>query len=251
VVIPVAKPEIAELAKLANNSFRDLTFAFANQVALISEKFNIPVDIVIDAANHGYPRNTIPSASPGVGGYCLTKDPYIMASSLTDRETAGSLGPIAREINIIAGTYPIKAVEKYLRKTDAKLFQADILIIGLAFKGYPETNDVRGSSGVLVAKALKEKGAKVLVWDHVLTIEEMLSMGLTPADDYHQAIKIADILIVMNNHPSNVTGLISDVVSNPKPRLVFDGWSQLNRSEMESITGLTYSTIGYMANLGE
>ena len=71
--------EEAELAKLISNAYRDLSFAFANSIALIASEHNINISTVINAANDGYKRNNIPLPSPGVGGYCLSKDPQLLA----------------------------------------------------------------------------------------------------------------------------------------------------------------------------
>ena len=79
--------EASELVKLANNSFRDLSFAFSNELAYLAEKFNVNAFDLIKAANDGYPRNRIPLPSPGVGGYCLTKDPILFGSSIDRKST--------------------------------------------------------------------------------------------------------------------------------------------------------------------
>ena len=73
--------EAAEMVKLANNTFRDLSFAFANELALIGDSYNVDAFELVNAANEGYPRNKIPLPSPGVGGYCLTKDPILFSSN--------------------------------------------------------------------------------------------------------------------------------------------------------------------------
>ena len=69
--------ESAEFSKLLDNTFRDSIFAYINQMIPLTEKFNIDLCEVVDAVNHGYPRNNIPKPSPGVGGPCLVKDPYL------------------------------------------------------------------------------------------------------------------------------------------------------------------------------
>jgi len=76
-VVRVDALEAAELVKLINNSYRDLSFAFANEFALLADRYNIDATRLIAAANEGYPRDKIPRPSPGVGGYCLTKDPVV------------------------------------------------------------------------------------------------------------------------------------------------------------------------------
>ena len=81
IVIPTNCLEAAELVKLINNSFRDLSFAFSNALALIADQYNIDANELVYFANEGYPRNTIAKPSPGVGGYCLTKDPLFASTS--------------------------------------------------------------------------------------------------------------------------------------------------------------------------
>ena len=90
--------EAAELVKLINNSFRDLSFAFSNALALVADQYNIDANEFVYFANEGYPRNTIAKPSPGVGGYCLTKDPLLYASTSKNSYHA-KLSTLAREIN--------------------------------------------------------------------------------------------------------------------------------------------------------
>jgi UDP-N-acetyl-D-mannosaminuronic acid dehydrogenase len=77
-VVKVVNPEAAELVKLIDNTFRITRFAFANDIASISERIGVNAYDVIDAANYKYPRNSVPYPSCGVSGYCLTKDPYYL-----------------------------------------------------------------------------------------------------------------------------------------------------------------------------
>ena len=80
-VIEVSDLESAELCKLIDNSYRDTIFAYTNQLSLLSEKLNLNLVDIIDKVNLGYDRNRIPKPSPGVGGPCLSKDPYILYNS--------------------------------------------------------------------------------------------------------------------------------------------------------------------------
>src|SRR5439155_1709776 len=79
-IVRVASLEEAEMVKLANNGFRDLIFAFSNEIAEICSHFNIDAIRILGAANRGYPRDRIPVPSPGVGGTCLLKDPYLLGA---------------------------------------------------------------------------------------------------------------------------------------------------------------------------
>ena len=112
-VVDVVDLESAELIKLINNSFRDLVFAFANEVANVSDQFNINAFSLISSANKGYPRNSIPLPSPGVGGYCLTKDPYLFAdtNSFSHSTYQPKLPKISRQINSQGGQYVFNKIE--------------------------------------------------------------------------------------------------------------------------------------------
>jgi len=79
-IIRVGSLEAAEMVKLVNNSFRDYVFAYSNYVTRIASGYNVNIYEIIKAANQGYPRDKIPLPSPGVGGPCLTKDPFIFSS---------------------------------------------------------------------------------------------------------------------------------------------------------------------------
>ena len=90
-IVQVSSLEAAELIKLANNTFRDLSFAFANEVALTADNFNINAFELIKAANDGYQEiKFLPS--PGVGGYCLTKDPILFGCSADSKKYIKTLG---------------------------------------------------------------------------------------------------------------------------------------------------------------
>ena len=140
-IVKVKSLEAAEMVKLLNNSFRDLSFAFSNQVSMICSQYNLNTNEIIKNANDNYPRNQIPLASPGVGGPCLTKDPYILDESISKNKDTKSIFTISRDINNKIVFNLINKINKLLgsRKT------RKILLCGLSFKGYPETKDYRGS----------------------------------------------------------------------------------------------------------
>jgi len=98
---PILVPDIehAELCKIIDNTYRDVTFAYANQMAMICEELGLDFHIIRQACNNNYTRNNIPAASPGVGGACLTKDPYILVDLCKKLEINMELIKSARKIN--------------------------------------------------------------------------------------------------------------------------------------------------------
>ena len=143
------------MIKLMNNSFRDYVFAFANNLSLIAYEHNIDINQAIKSANKGYPRNPIPYPSPGVGGACLTKDPYIFSSIL--KSTRNDVFRLSRSINISMHKHVVEGIIEQIQKRNIKVQDFKLLICGLAFKGYPETADLRNSSSIEIYNLLIEK----------------------------------------------------------------------------------------------
>ena len=247
-VVRVESLEAAELVKLINNSFRDLSFAFSNSVALLSDRYNINSFKLISAANEGYPRNRIPLPSPGVGGYCLTKDPFLFAA--VDRESGHArLAVTGRGVNTEAQDYPLKQVERYTQRLGKSLKDTKIFIVGLAFKGWPETNDLRGSSSVHVANALLAKGACVYGYDNVVLYKDWARFLPNVAEgDLERDLMDSDVVLIMNNHPENIPTNFLSLVSKGQAKLVFDGWALLDANAINGLADVDYSTMGYLSN---
>lgn len=247
-IVRVDSLEGAELVKLINNSYRDLSFAFANGLALLADRYNLDANRLIQAANEGYPRNLIPRPSPGVGGYCLTKDPFLYAS------TGGGMGhgilaKVGRQINSDAALYPVSIAERYAQRRQQTVAELRILVVGIAFKGLPETNDLRGSTAVEVAHKLMALGAEVVCWDAVVETSVLSHYGLQPTDSLALSERV-DAILLLNNHPDNVPeGLLSRLAD--RPVLIFDGWHLLERHQVEKYPYMTYATLGYMTPLSQ
>src|SRR5712691_8735937 len=139
-IVRVSSLEAAEMIKLINNTYRDLTFAFANEVALIAERMGLSALEMIHAANVDYPRANV--ARPGfVGGPCLEKDALILIDSLRQIDFTPRVIEEARQLRgSAAGTR--------------------ILITGFAFKGRPATEDVRGSAAIPLMRKLQASGVE-------------------------------------------------------------------------------------------
>jgi UDP-N-acetyl-D-mannosaminuronic acid dehydrogenase len=244
-VVRVSSLEAAEMVKLANNCFRDLSFAFANEIALAADRANIDAFELIQAANEGYPRNRIPLPSPGVGGYCLTKDPVILRHSFDAEGYIPRLGVLGRDVNRMATLYPVEIVRRYAARIGKSPRDLTVLLVGVAFKGEPETSDLRGSVSLDIARALEAEGIAFRTWDALVSEGVQRAVGLTPVGDLLAAVAAADCVLLLNNHRKNTSsGFISAAAGTAK--LIFDGWSQLDRREVERTPGLVYASMGYM-----
>ncbi len=247
-VVKCESLEAAEFVKLANNSFRDLSFAFANELAIAADNFNIDAFRLIRAANEGYWRNLISYPSPGVGGYCLTKDPFLYSLAHTGGSATTSLSVLGRQVNKRAGLYVIDVLERFATRLEKPLTRLSVLLMGIAFKGEPETNDLRGSVAIDIADNLQKRGSDVKCWDSVVSPEELKAAGLRPISNLKQGVQDADAVLILNNHRDNAAPGIFVKITGKEPKLIFDGWSLLDRDEIERVNGLVYATMGYMSS---
>jgi nucleotide sugar dehydrogenase len=223
-IIRVSSLEAAETVKLVNNTFRDLIFAYANHVAQITSHFNIDVHEVIKAANQGYARDPVPLPSPGVGGPCLTKDPYIFAEVAERSNVNSNLFELGRGINESMHDYLVDRLENQLGLLGKSISGARILICGLAFKGKPETGDIRQSSALEIHNLLKSKTASVFGHDPVAETSELLEYDIKPVDLY-EGFRDMDAVLFLNNHPFyeklDIFRMVRSMADKP---IILDGW---------------------------
>ena len=118
---------------------------------MICSKYNLNSNKIIQSANKNYPRNQIAKPSPGGGGPCFTKDPYILEESILQQKNK-SLFSISRDIN---NKIVYELIKKIILKFKGKN-KKNLLICGLAFKGYPQTKDYRGSISLVFFEKLNK-----------------------------------------------------------------------------------------------
>ncbi|MBM3711914.1 MAG: nucleotide sugar dehydrogenase [Actinobacteria bacterium] len=247
-IIDVESLEEAELVKLINNANRDLSFAFANEVAYICEKYNINAFKLIDSANEGYIRDPISRPSPGVGGPCLSKDPLLFSLSQSEFKDGAILGSASRKINSFGAQYVYNKIEKFCEKTGKKINLIKIFIIGLAFKGIPETSDIRDSIAVDLINLFPNEN-NIFIKDFIVDKQQIEQTGCNYIDDIYEGFKGTDVILIMNNHyKNNKFNTFEALKSANKPFLFFDGWNMFNQDELEKNKDCFYSTMGYMTN---
>jgi nucleotide sugar dehydrogenase len=244
-IVKVDSLEAAEMAKLINNTFRDYVFAYSNRLAQIAAKFNLNVVSVIKAANEGYVRDPVPYPSPGVGGPCLTKDPYIFANVADRFELSNEIFIQGRKINESMHDFVYDSVKENLEKIGKKVSLAKVLFCGLAFKGHPETGDIRNSSAIEVAEIFKKHGAIVSGYDPVAETSEIIELGLNPVK-IPDAFADKDVVLFLNNHKSfekiNVFEMVRSMNVHP---IIYDGWAMFRDEEITQTRPCIYLGISY------
>ena len=237
--------ESAEFSKLIDNTYRDIVFAYSNQMALLAEKLKLNLPEIIDKVNIGYERNMIPKPSPGVGGPCLSKDPYILQSSFRQHNLEANLTLASRKTNEKMIGHMAERSDKILSKIGKKIQKSKIFISGFAFKGNPETSDMRNSTTLLFLEHLRRKNIKN-IWAHDFKVnKEDLKKLKIKTCTIEQGFKEADAVFIMNNHLSyNEMNIFRLINSMKKPALFFDSWQLFEPQEIKNILGITYASVG-------
>ena len=175
----------AELCKLAENSFRDVNVAFANELSLICESNGIDVQSLIQLANR-HPRVSILSPGAGVGGHCIAIDPWFIVSGNPEE---ARLIKTARQVNDLK---PSWVVDRLLEAVNS-LDNVTVGCLGLAFK--PDIDDLRGSPALQVFTELKAKGVKVVPVEP--NLDSRSEYNLASVDE---VIDIVDIVAILVAH---------------------------------------------------
>ena len=226
-VINAQTLEAAELSKLIDNSYRDTIFAYSNQMSLLATKYKINYSELVDKINLGYSRNFVPKPSPGVGGPCLSKDPHILDNSLSEQKINYSLVKSARIINEAMPKKICNDINSELKKLGKHNKNIKIFITGLAFKGVPETSDLRNSTSLEILNILKKQNKNnIYVHDFVLDKINSKPNNLNFIK-LEKGFKTSDVILILNNH-KNYDSLSHNLLSKiRKNTIVFDAWQTL------------------------
>jgi UDP-N-acetyl-D-mannosaminuronic acid dehydrogenase len=244
--VHVQSLEAAEFCKLIDNSYRDHRFAFVNQFIKFSEKLNIDLTKIVKSVNHGYSRNDIPIPSPGVGGPCLSKDPYILSNDLENKKLNSSLIKLSRKTNESIIPYVHLKVKNNLKKIKKEINTSKIFIIGMTFKGSPETSDVRNSSSIELIKKLKTKKNRIHVYDPYSSFNLNLFKKLKIKNSsLKDGFNKADAVIIMTNNKSfNELTHQKYLNSMNKPSIFLDTWHIFDPIELKQFKGINYYGLG-------
>jgi len=245
----VASADVAEVVKLASNWWIDCNVAIANELARFCAGFDVDVLDVIRTANSlpkGDGRVNILLPSVGVGGSCLTKDPWMTWRAGRDRGVALETIETARRINDAMPEYTSVTIFDELLKMGRDPATARVAILGVAFKS--GTGDMRNTPVREVVRSLQAAGPELRVFDPLADPAEIeAELGLSPSRNLDAAVAGVDAVAVLAGHrPFREIDMmwLRDRVA--MPCLVFDGRMYYPRAEIERMTrlGFRYRGIG-------
>ena len=180
----------AEMAKLTENSFRDVNIAFANELSILCDKFGIDVWELISLTNR-HPRVNVLQPSAGVGGHCIAVDPWFIVHAGGDD---AKIIRTAREVNTYKTQWAIEKVKNEALTFEKERGQiAKIACMGLAFKA--DIDDLRESPALYITRKLISNGLEILaVEPNIKSFDEFNIV------ECHEAIEEADIIVFLVAH---------------------------------------------------
>lgn len=206
----------AEMVKLMENTTRDVNIAIANEFARLAEKFGVDVWEAISLANL-HPRINILNPGPGVGGHCISVDPWFFV------EAAPELTPLiyhARQVNDAQPHFVVKKVQQAL----GDLRGRKIAALGLAYK--PDVDDLRESPATEVIHLLQAEGAQVKAWEPFKPDAKMKGIEMAPSLD--EALADADLILLLVKHTEFISLDPEQVAAKTAAKVVIDcvnGWN--------------------------
>jgi UDP-N-acetyl-D-mannosaminuronic acid dehydrogenase len=200
----------AEMVKLMENTTRDVNIAIANEFSRLAERFGVDVWEAIQLANL-HPRINILRPGPGVGGHCISVDPWFLV------EAAPDLTPLIHTARKVNDAQPAHVVQQ-MQRTIGKLKGKRIALLGLAYK--PDVDDIRESPAIEVAWLLIEAGADVIAYEPYKVQSQIPDIPAVPS--LEAAIKGSDILVLLVAHTPFKELTPEQVSDLTEARLVFD-----------------------------
>ncbi len=205
----------AEMVKLMENTYRDVNIAIANEFSRLAERFGIDVWKAIEIANL-HPRVKILNPGPGVGGHCISVDPWFLV------EAAPDITPLIRTSRLVNDGQPQRVADRIARQLGS-LKGRRIAVLGLSYK--PDVDDLRESPAVEVARLLAGTGAQVQAYEP--NKPEADIEGLVCVPSLEAALLDADLIALLVRHADFVRLDPHYVAAITPARLVFDavsGW---------------------------
>ncbi|MFH0979282.1 MAG: nucleotide sugar dehydrogenase [Candidatus Woesearchaeota archaeon] len=220
-VVIVSSPRVAEMCKLVDNFYRATNIAFANEVGMLCEKIGINAHEVVSSVNDAYARTNLFRPGLGADGPCLSKDPMIFRYTAHKYNLMPQIANGCISTNRESTLRLASIAEDFIRKHSLK--NPKVSLVGLAFKGFPETDDVRGSPAVKIAEQLLKKVSDVQFRHFDPLVKNIGS--IKSEDSVSDCVKDANVVMFLTNHPRimNVDA-VELVASVNKPCLIIDAW---------------------------
>jgi UDP-N-acetyl-D-mannosaminuronic acid dehydrogenase len=238
----------AEMAKVVENTYRDVNIAFSNEVALICESLGVNAFKVRELVNTLPNDPSNPGSNPirnmhfpgsGVGGHCLPKDPWLLKYGL---DAYGKLKFVpkiivgSRELNDSMPIHTVDLVEDALAEHGKKLQGAKVAILGVAF--LENSDDTRNTPSAILYNELEKRGAKPVLHDPIVRDFE-----LPFTSNIDEALKGADVIILSTKHKQYLALDLNELRGKVRTPILIDGRNAFDEINVKK-AGFIYRGIG-------
>ncbi|MEZ4561139.1 MAG: nucleotide sugar dehydrogenase [Thermomicrobiales bacterium] len=196
----VSSPRVAEMAKLMENTFRQVNIAFANEMAIVCEHLGIDVWETIKAAATK-PFGYLPFyPGPGLGGPCIPVVPHYLSWKSRQAGYEPRMIALADEVNEAMPAHVVALVERALASRGIPLAGARVLLLGITYK--PDVSDTRVSPPMQILELLAGRGAVVAYHDPLVPAFQLGSQHIAGIALDETALAAADCVVITTNHSS-------------------------------------------------
>ena len=188
----ITNARTAEMAKLTENSFRDVNIAFANELSVICDKLKINVWELIRLANR-HPRVTILNPGPGVGGHCIAVDPWFIVDSCPKE------AQLIKQARLTNDHKPYHVIEQIVHAAD-QFKHPVIACLGLSFKA--DIDDLRESPALQIVEQLADKniGSLIAVEPNITALPKNLTDKKVALLSLEKALELSNVVVILVDH---------------------------------------------------
>ena len=203
-IVTVSSTRAAELVKLLENIYRSVNIALVNELKLLTDRMNIDIWEVIDAASSKPFGYTAFYPGPGLGGHCIPIDPFYLSWKAKEYDFATRFIQLAGEINTSIPHYVVERIGKALNDRSRSIRGSRILLLGVAYK--KDVDDVRESPALEIMEILQSQGAVLSYSDpyiprlHKMRAYDFSNMSSLPLTE--ELLRSQDIVLVTTDHTS-------------------------------------------------
>lgn len=197
-VVRVSNAEVAEMAKLLENTFRMINIGLVNELAIMCDRLGVDVWDVIDAAAtkpFGFMKFT---PGPGLGGHCIPIDPLYLSWKMKAFNYNARFIELASEINTNMPRFAVNKIQDALNTVGKAVKGSTVLILGVAYK--PDIDDLRESPALDVIHLLQQKGAMVQYHDPYIPHFKHDGWEMDSVPELMPAVRSADVVVIVTNH---------------------------------------------------
>ena len=223
-VIKVSSPEAAEMCKLIDNAYRISCIAFANEIGCICEKIGIDAYEIASAVNETYARTNLFLPGLGGGGACLSKDPQMLTYYARKNDIDTKVIDSCIIKNLESTKRVVSVASQFIESNEIK--KPKVSLIGLAFKGFPETDDVRNSPAIDIHKALQKKDKNITFGYYDPVVKNFLDRSVSQT--IKECIKDSNVVVFLTDHHALMNIDTKYILNNSsRPLLIIDCWHNL------------------------